>query len=180
MEDTIAQVRALDQATVNVLARRATGNDTIEVNNWDARPLAHNVLIPITGGLYRVVGTGHDHDTMIEWSLILKVVLAAGGSDDPTHIYYWKREPFAYQSGLLSDLPGGLAAPRCFGVLDRPGAAWIWLEEIIETGCEIWPFDRYGLAARHIGQFGGTYLKGQSLPTYRHGSQRPEIGPPAP
>ena len=32
----------------------------------------------------------------------------------PTHWYYWRREVFAYESGLLGDLTGGLRAPHCY------------------------------------------------------------------
>jgi hypothetical protein len=81
------------------------------------------------------------------------------------HPEYWKREVLAYQSGLLGDLPGGLVAPRCFGVLDvpvvigtggQPGeGVWMWLEDVAGTPGAVWPFPRYGPAARDLGRFNG-------------------------
>jgi hypothetical protein len=41
----------------------------------------------------------------------------AAGAADPRHWAYWRREPLAYASGVLPAGPG-LAAPRCYGVVD--------------------------------------------------------------
>jgi phosphotransferase family enzyme len=41
----------------------------------------------------------------------------AAGATDPRHWAYWRREPLAYASGVLPTGPG-LAAPRCYGVVD--------------------------------------------------------------
>jgi hypothetical protein len=87
------------------------------------------------------------------------------GSNNPADWAYWKREILAYQSGLLDDLPGDLLAPRCFGVVEHPGEEfWIWLEDIPQEDNSNWSLERYGLAARHLGQFNGAYLNGYPLP----------------
>jgi hypothetical protein len=71
----------------------------------------------------------------------------------------------AYQSGLLDDLPGGLVAPRCFGVVEHPEEEfWIWMEEVRDDIGPSWPLEHYGVAARNLGQFNGAYLTGQPLP----------------
>jgi hypothetical protein len=41
----------------------------------------------------------------------------AAGAADPRHWAYWRRESLAYASGVLPTGPG-LAAPRCYGVVD--------------------------------------------------------------
>jgi hypothetical protein len=70
----------------------------------------------------------------------------------------------AYQTGLLNDLPGDLVAPRCVAVAEHPGREfWLWLEDVVESE-EVWPPERYGLAARHLGQFNGAYLVARSIP----------------
>jgi hypothetical protein len=70
----------------------------------------------------------------------------------------------AYASGLLDDLPGGLAAPRCLGVTERPGpGVWLWLEEITDAA-GAWPLARFAAAARRLGAFNGAYLTGRPLP----------------
>jgi hypothetical protein len=60
----------------------------------------------ITGGVYRVVGAGHDRGHHVPWSLVLKVVPEPEEDDDPAIHNYWKREFRIYQAGLLADLPG--------------------------------------------------------------------------
>jgi hypothetical protein len=93
------------------------------------------------------------------------VLAPAPGRADPAHPRYWKREPLLYRSGLLGDLPGGLRAPRCYGV-DEPagGTVWLWLERVREDGERAWPPARWALAARHLGRFNGAYLAGRALP----------------
>jgi len=92
--------------------------------------------------------------------VILKVVRPNRDRDD------WQREPLAFASGLLNELTGGLAAPRCFGVVERSGdELWIWMEEIRgQLGTE-WPPERIVLGARHLGQFNGAYLAGARVPS---------------
>jgi hypothetical protein len=113
------------------------------------------------GGIWRLKGA--------DWSLVLKVVVRhartdRGGDlvDEPGHFFYWRREPLAYASGLLDDLPG-LRAPRCHRVEERPdGSYHLWLEDASDTGN--WTLERYALAARQLGRFGGAYLHDRSLP----------------
>jgi hypothetical protein len=120
----------------------------------------------------------------LRWSAVLKILRPppdgarhAAGARDPSHFAYWKREPDLYRSGLLAALhpggaahsraatsnpghtPGTLIAPRCLGVdTPRPDEAWLWLEHISGADPDTWPRDRYLLAARHLGAFGGRFL----------------------
>lgn len=72
----------------------------------------------------------------------------------------------AFESGLLADLPSGVAIPRCFGIWERSDTTWLWMEDIVETSSPTWPLARFGLAARHLGRFNGYYLSpGRALPT---------------
>ena len=114
--DMLAQLQALDQATLTPLVRQALGSDSLVPLDWQVAP--HG------GGagqcVYRFAGSAQDQGQTVPWSLILKAVRAPEGEVDPSASSYWKREMLAYQSGLLADLPAGLAAPRCFGVVELP------------------------------------------------------------
>jgi len=163
LEIQAAQLAAIDQATLTPLVQRALGSKTVEVANWEVERL-HGGLAAGTA-VYRFSGQGRDQGQTIPWSLILKVLRSGVGSADASAWDYFKREADAYQSGWLDDLPGGLAAPRCFGVLDHPdGTCWIWLEEVVEAIGSQWPLDRYGLVARHLGRFSGAFLVDRPLP----------------
>jgi hypothetical protein len=158
----------IDHATLRSPVARAIGRDTVELVNWRSEAI-HTAFNQATGGLYRISGTGRDRGETGVWSVILKVVQASGGpvggSDDPSHANYWRREPLIYQSGLLAQLPG-LRAPRCFGV-EQPDAAtaWIWLEDVADAVGPPWSATQYSLAARRLGEFNGAYLAGRPLPT---------------
>jgi hypothetical protein len=124
-----------------------------------------------------------DWGAVVPFALILKVArrredrMLAGAQRDITVEFNrraqagifvgqdWRRESLVYESGLLDELPGGLAAPRCCGVLVRSeDELWIWLEEVKgEPGTE-WSRERIVRGARHLGQFNGEYLARQSLP----------------
>jgi hypothetical protein len=85
--------------------------------------------------------------------------------EEATHWYYWRREVFAYESGLLGDLPGGLRAPRCYFAAPRPdGSVALWLEDLGGVPGTRWAVEHYGLAARHLGQTQGAYLVSRALP----------------
>ena len=161
-----AQLQSVNQAALTPIVRRALGSETVEVTYWDYQQI-HGGIGGGVGGtaIYRFAGQGHDQDKAVPWSVILKVLWAQADSD-VSDCYYWRREADAYRSGWLDDLPGGLAAPQCFGTVEHPGdACWLWLEEVVD---EIgrWPVEHYGLAARHLGQFNGAYLAEESSPSW--------------
>jgi hypothetical protein len=72
-----------------------------------------------------------------------------------------------YRSGWLTQLSGSLVAPRCLGVTDQSDQAiWIWLEELIDDIGPHWPLERYGVVARHLGQFNGAFLSQSAAPSW--------------
>jgi hypothetical protein len=76
------------------------------------------------------------------------------------------REIRAYRSSLLADLPGPLRAPRILGIdEDEQGTIWLWLEDLSDLYARRWPLEQFGLTARHLGAFNGTYLVSRALPT---------------
>lgn len=151
---------------VGEIARAALGEPDAELGAWDAVPLkgedggllGARVLWLLRG----VARVGAEERT---WSVVLKVLSAVGGNDDPAHIDYWRRECDLVRSGILDTLPPGLHAPRTYGH-DEPaeGTVWLWLEHIEEEGTHRWPLTRWALAARHMGQMNGAYLAGTPPP----------------
>jgi hypothetical protein len=116
-------------------------------------------------GVYRFDGTARHEGEPVPWSSVLKVV-GRLGDDDERGWDYWRREALAYRSGLLAELPGGLSAPRLLHAPeDVGGRQELWLEAVEEKIGPRWPLSRYGLAARHLGQFNGAYLVARPLPT---------------
>ena len=166
-------VESLDASILTPIVRKSVRRDTFSVQDWHVSQPGAGVGNPVSLGLYRFEGTGQDQGEYIPWSVILKVIQSPanegqenlGEGDDPTHWNYWKREPLVYQSGLLETLPGGVTAPRCFGIVEMPGnIVYLWLENVIGSDAGSWSLDRYALAARHLGQLNGIYLSDRSLP----------------
>jgi hypothetical protein len=171
-----AHPAGLDAALLRDLVPRVV-RSTAELVTWHCSRLDYGGSNLASGGLYRVGGTAQDTGETVSWSLILKIVCSPASldedtrrrplapSDDVGHWNYWQREVLAYHSGLLDSLEGGVVAPRCYGVTEQPGGTvWLWLEDIVEAYATPWPLERYGLAARHLGAWQGTYLAGRSLP----------------
>ena len=161
--DIETELQAIDRETLNPLVRKALDSETVAVTDWHY----HQIYGGSFGDsvLYRWAGNAHDPDSgpssreSFPWSIILKIVSRRAELDSGT------REAQAYQSGLLADLPGGMAAPRCFAVEERAGhELWMWLEEVTDHIGHPWPLSRYRLAARHLGRFNGAYLAGRPLP----------------
>jgi hypothetical protein len=158
-------VETIDRATLTPVVRKALRSDTAEVMEWECRPIYGAGFI---AGIFRFSGRARDQGSDVPWSLILKSINTTAASPDLAHYRYGLREVFVYQSGLLDDLPGGLAAPACYSTVQpSDDVFWIWLEDIREVGDICWPLDAYGCTARHLGQFNGAYLAGTPLPAYR-------------
>jgi hypothetical protein len=115
--------------------------------------------------LYRISGLARDGGQILPWTLVLKVLHEKPDSR-PADSHYWRREAEVYQSGVFDTMPPCLGAPRCFGVTDYAGdSCWLWLEDVKDE-VELWPIERYGSAARHLGQFNAAYLTGRPLPAW--------------
>jgi hypothetical protein len=177
MRESASLSVALDPAVLTRVVRMALASDTAEVERWQVRPAGAS-RGAATAGVYRVSGIAYDHGTPAAWAVMLKVIRPAAAAFNPAvramdHPIYWKREVLAYASGLLDDLPGGIAAPRCFAVEERADeSCWLWLEEILDDFSARWPLLQYAQAARTLGHFNGAYLVGRSIPAY------PWLGPP--
>ena len=175
-----SSISQLDTATLTPIVRRILKSPTAVPLDWTYEDAGYRLINEVTRGLYHVAGHADDRGRRVSWTAFVKVLSASGAadadsgsmgwnfrpSDEPTHWNYWKREALVYTSGLLDDLPPGLRAPRCFGMLEHsPAEVSLWLEEVRGVPAARWSVERFGLAARHMGQFQGAYLAGRPLPT---------------
>jgi hypothetical protein len=104
---------------LNGVVRRSLERKRAIVRTWQISPNSYRSMIATSAGLYRVSDTVTDGAEQLPWSVILKIVRIAGlRTQAITAFGYWKREPLAYASGIFDHLPGGLTAPRCWGVFD--------------------------------------------------------------
>ena len=157
-------LKTIDTAMLIPLVRRALNRDAAEIMDWQSTPLYGAGL---NSKIVRFSGNARDRDTILPWSLILKIVRPHDGEDDPVSLRYWKREALAFQPGLLDDLPGQIRAPRCYEVVEQPGPEmWLWLEEVRDAMKGKWTLDQYGHVARHLGEFNGKFFENTSAFSY--------------
>jgi hypothetical protein len=165
MEESPQYIQSIDPAALSAIAEQALRAPVIKLSDWTASPLSHAKVLETTGGLYRFDGHAWDGEQSKPWSAVLKIINRPEyGCLEPKELCYWKRELLAYQTGLLAVLPTGLRAPRCFGVSEHEQDAWIWLENVKETGPVTWTLAEFQRAARSLGSFSGAYLTGTPLP----------------
>lgn len=151
---------AIEDARLAAVVRNALDAPSVIVTEgWGWRPLTGGWGDGV--GIWRLDGDARVGSARRSWSLVLKSLPGGAGAptwDDP------HREAEVYRSGVLTALPGGLAAPRCYGVEDRPdGTTWLWLEAI-DDDMAPWPERQYAAAAETLGRFNGAYLSGHPLP----------------
>jgi hypothetical protein len=74
-------------------------------------------------------------------------------SDEPTDIYYWRRESLVYEHDLPGRLAGsGIVAPLLLGRFDRPdGTIALWFDDARGVRGTEWAPERYAAAARSLG-----------------------------
>lgn len=165
-DEILVQLRSLDLGLLNGVVRRAQGSPTFELLDWSVAPLNHQKIIDTTGGLYRFSGQGQDAAGVRPWSVVLKIVNQPPGEmcQSPREWCYWRRELLAFQSGMLAALPVPVRAPACYGVTEREGGGWIWMEHIAEATGQRWSLADFGRAAAHLGRFAGAFLTGRPVP----------------
>ncbi len=153
----------IDKVFLTPIVRRALKDDHAEISEFSCQTIQGG--FEANSQVIRYRGTARIGDQTKPWSLILKSIAYSPENDEPGGIQYWKREALGYQSGLIENLPGGVTAPRCYAVTERPGkGVWIWLEEVQDEVGAKWPLEQYREAARLLGQMNGAYLAGTPLP----------------
>lgn len=153
----------LDQALLLPVIQNELQSPEIDIIVWHCQQLYGGP--EQESAVYRITGECTGCATASSFSLILKVIRGTPDCSNPGGVRYWKREALAYQGSLLQNLPGGLVAPRCYGVTEKEdGSCWIWLEDLQDEIERHWPLDHYGVVARHLGQLNGAYLIGLPLP----------------
>jgi thiamine kinase-like enzyme len=148
------------------VVRRAVGDGGVLVDSWDVETVKGDGS-PSKRLVCRISGVGRRGGEEVPWSLYLKV-------PDPTETHYseWHREPFQrevllLESGILDDLPGGIAAPRCLGITRLDGdEPWMWLEDVAGLPSLRWPVERFDLTARQFGAMQGAFLAGRPIPDH--------------
>ena len=161
----VPEIKDIDSAMLTDPVRQALGSRTAEIRHWEHRPIRYINTEESNLGLYRFNGIAQDQGEDYPWSIVLKAVDAPVNGTNPTYWNYHRREILVYEEGLLTDLPGGVSAPRCLGVTKYPGGiCWLWLEDVLNPASTPWSLTEYGLVARHLGQFNGAYLTGRALP----------------
>jgi hypothetical protein len=164
-DDILAACQAIDPAFLVEIVRQDLNRPGFELGAWEAAPVSHEKVVRTTGGLFCFRGIGQDSGKPRSWSVILKIVRQLEGEGEDIQGYdYWRRELLAYQTGLLTDLPAGIRAPRCYGVSAHAGDGWIWMENVQEISQFKWDLAQFAYAAHQLGRFGGAYLVGRPLP----------------
>ena len=164
---TVPEIKEIDSAMLTGPVQKALENKNAEIRHWECHSIRYINTEVSNLGLYRFNGTARDGTEDYPWSMILKAVDAPVNETDPTYWNYHRREIFAYEEGLLLALPGGLAAPRCFGISKYSnGVCWLWLEDIPNPADVRWSLTEYAQVARHLGQFNGAYLIDHPLPDF--------------
>lgn len=182
-----AALQALDVTRLQPIVQQALEAPVARILTWAVTSLAISGGAA-TGGIYRLGGSAAVGAAPARpWSVILKILRQHAPEkdplpDDPQHALYWKREALAYSTDLLTDLPGGLSAPRCYAIWEQPDeSCWLWLEDVRDRYGPVWPLDQFARAARCLGRFNGAYLVGRPIPPYpwlhHNGTLVANVGP---
>src|SRR5215212_5604324 len=163
--DPDPRLAQIDVALLTPLVRRALNRETAAIRDWSWAPIAYDMYLA-GRTLARFAGHAQVDGETVPWSFVLKLLPPTQGTS-ATGYGAPQREALAYTSGLLSDLPGGLTAPRALAVTeDADGAEWLWLEDVADSYDHRWPIAQFQTAAYHLGRFNGAYLTARALPTF--------------
>ncbi|MFN8192341.1 MAG: hypothetical protein U0R78_18345 [Nocardioidaceae bacterium] len=166
----VGRVESMTPEELAPVVKRATGVPGAWPTQWTCRPLATELVNPVTVGVFRVDGRADAPGRPdLPWTVVLKVVtdVSFGGSEmdvgyshEPQDWNYWNREAHVFRSGFLEDLPGPLAAVRCWGCeAVSDDESWIWLEALEGAAPRRrWSLDELADAAYDLGAFGAQGL----------------------
>lgn len=153
----------------------STKHDNFRIMSWAVNQLGGGIGNPVSVGLYRYSGIGQASEGQFNWSVILKIIQSPanvgwenmGEGEDQTHWNYWKREWFAYQSDVFSDLPDDFYVPHCYQTYEIPGnTVFLWLEDIADSYNGTWTLDQFAFTAHQLGKLNATPFSSDILKAY--------------
>jgi hypothetical protein len=155
----------VDSSFLTAIVRQDQKSPNFELLDWNVKRLSDKGIAN-PDGLFCFSGTGLDERGIRDWWVVLK--RTQDNPDDQTPIdsfWYGKREILAIEAGLLRDLPGPVATPRCYNVIHHVPYIDIWMEYIHES-VPTWSIDDYTFAAYELGRFNAAYLTGKPMPDF--------------
>jgi hypothetical protein len=164
-QDRLSKLRAIDPAVLLEVVRKDQNSSDFEITDWSVDRL-NDQGFASGDMLFLFRGEGHDGGGSEPWSVVLKIVEAPPDEQEPTGMWYWKRELCFAQSDLPAVLAGPVLPPRFYGTVDAGTTGWIWMEHVAETAPPRWTLDEYRFAAHEIGRDNGGYLRGMPLPDF--------------
>jgi hypothetical protein len=161
----LEQLRAIDPAVLLDVVRQDQRDPDFVILDWTVDILSDKGAAN-PEGLWRFSGHGQSAHGIRPWSVALKILKDPGDVVEPWHLWYWKREYLARESGLLAQLPGYVVPPRSYGASDHADNAWLWMELISDTTGGPWGLDEFAFAARQLGRLNASYVTGTPLPSH--------------
>ncbi len=151
----------IDLAVLTAVVRQDQRSAAFEVLDWTVHTLSDR-----GGGnpVLRVSGHGRDSAGVRPWSVALKIISKPETDGERSHLWYWMREVPAYDSGLLTSLPGPVVPARSYGTNMHPDSVWIWMELLTDAANSQWDLQDYAFAADQLGRFNGACALGGPLP----------------
>ncbi len=164
---------SVDDAALLPIVREILGEPVDHPGTWRRKKLRVVSGLPDYRGLFRFDGQTEYGGEQRRWSTVLKLAKRhPTATDDPRDPGFWSREQEAFSSGLLAGV-SGITPVRCYEISPAAeNSIEFWLEDLTDEYDQHWPLERYGLAARHLGQMGGEFLAGRPLPDFDWLSQR--------
>ncbi len=134
------------------------GCDEAALLEWDCQPVRGG--LELASSIYRLTGKTLVSRKCIPVSVILKIKKTVGGRVNRSgrSAFLESRSP-GLSDRFLENLPKGLSAPTCYGVLqNNEQETWIWIEDLHDEFDGKWSEEHYAFVARQLGVFNGAYL----------------------
>jgi len=154
---------SIDIAELTNVVRQDQRSVVFEVLDWTVSTLSDRSTVN-PDGILRVSGHGRDSLGVRPWSVALKIIMKPETDGEPSHLGYWMREIYAYDTGLVTSLPGPVVPARYYGTTMHPDSAWLWMELLTEATGSQWQLEDYAFAADQLGRFNGACAIGGPLP----------------
>ena len=161
----LEHLQTVDLTVLMDIVRQDQRSPGYQILDWSARPLTSKGQAN-PEGLHLVECRGYDGEGESGWRVGVKNALEDPVPRSPDNLWYWKREMEFFLSGMLEQIPGKMATPRCYRADETSWGAWIWLEYVQDQSPEQWTLDTNAFAARELGGWNACCFQNQFLPTY--------------
>lgn len=154
----LAKLHNLSTVELKPMLVQLLGAEASPVEGWTVTEIGRSAGTS-TAGIFRVAGTATTSDSVLPWSVVVKVLGPPRLEGREYDLTGSRRELAFYRVGASAIQGDRVRSGRCYAIEEWENLYFLWLEDLSAAPQSPWLPEYFIQAAQHVGQFNGRWAE---------------------